>query len=77
MKGLKRDSSGAVISLTKSVDASSESTDQKEFDPHLSSDKRLVEESEPKAEDQPRVVGLQVRKHSVQETLMEKHKYFH
>ena len=57
VKGVKRDSSGAVISLTKKdSDASvSESPDQTEFDPHLS--------SEDKVEDQPRVVGLQVRKH--------------
>ena len=63
VKGAKRDSSGAVISLTKSVDAVSEAHDQKEFDPHLSSDERLVGQSEPKADDQPKLVGLQVRKH--------------
>ena len=66
VKGVKRDSSGAVIGLTKKdSDASvSESPDQTEFDPHLSSeDKKLVGEPEPKVEDQPRVVGLQVRKH--------------
>ena len=64
VKGVKRDSSGAVISLTtKSVNAASENPDQKEFDPHLSSDEKLVGQSEPKAEDHARVVGLQVRKH--------------
>ena len=73
VKGVKRDSSGAVISLTtKSVNsASCESPDQEDFDPHLSSDDRLVGQSVPKAEDQARVVGLQVRKHLVQETRMD------
>ena len=66
VKGVKRDSSGAVISLTKKESDAvvSESPDQTEFDPHLSSeDKKLVGEPEPKVEDQPRVVDLQVRKH--------------
>jgi len=72
VKGAKRDSSGAVISLTtKSVDAASETHDQKEFDPHLSSDERLVGQSEPKADDQPKLVGLQVRRDLVEETLVE------
>lgn len=73
-KGVKRDStgaavmsSGAVISPTKrDLDAISE----REFDPHLSSDDRLVEESEPKPEDQPKVKGLQVRKRFVLEILL-------
>ena len=68
MKGVKRDSSGAavmssgaVISLTKTiVDAVDETPDKPEFGPHLSSDNGLVEESEPKPEDQPKVMGLQV-----------------
>ena len=74
MKGVKRDSSGAtvmssgaVISLTNSdLDAVSE----REFDPLLSSDERLVEGSEPKPEDQPKVMGLQVRKHLVLDILL-------
>ena len=75
MKGVKRDSSGAavmssgaVISLTNSdLDAA---VSEREFDQHLSSDERLVEGSEPKTEDQPKVMGLQVRKHLVLDILL-------
>ena len=63
VKGMKRDSGGAMISLTKSDDAVSESPDQRELDPHLSIGGSLVERSESKAEDQPRM-GLQVGKHT-------------
>ena len=75
VKGVKRDStgmvvtsSGAVISLTNSdLDAA---VSEREFDQHLSSDERLVEGSEPKSEDQPKVMGLQVRKHLVLDILL-------
>merc|ERR1719500_729579 len=61
-------SSGAVMSLTN---GDLGAVGEREFDPHLSSGKRLVEELEPKSEDQPKVMGLQVRRDLVEETLVE------
>ena len=68
MKGVKRDSTGAAVISSGAV--ISGAVGEREFDPHLSSGKRLVEELEPKTEDQPKVMGLQVRKHLVLDILL-------
>ena len=67
VKGVKRDSSGAAVMSSGAVMSLTNgdlgAVSEREFDQHLSSDERLVEESDPKSEDQPKVMGLQVRKH--------------
>ena len=68
VKGVKRDSSGAAVMSSGAVMSLingdlGAAVGEREFDPLLSSDERLVEGSEPKTEDQPKVMGLQVRKH--------------
>ena len=74
MKGVKRDSSGAAVMSSGAVMSLTNgdlgAVGEREFDPHLSSGKRLVEELEPKTEDQPKVMGLQVRKHLVLDILL-------